>query len=119
MAPLDIELTETKKFALDVLACFDELAKPEISNSIMVKIWDYVRNRTFKIILRKPDEELKTALRQVYEKLGPMFADVDLSEQIRKGEELGSPPVPDVGDLARVKKLTNTTQKELLEELGF
>ncbi len=119
MAPFNIELSETKQFALNVLSCFDDLAKPEINNSVMLKIWDFVRNRTFKIILKKPDAELKEALRKVHATLGPMFKDVDLSEEIRAGEKLGSVKIPDVGELARVRKLTNQTAADVLAELGF
>lgn len=114
-----LELSETKQFALKVLDCFDDLAKPEIKNSVMLKVWEFVKGRTYKIILRKPDIEIRTSLRKVHETLGPMFNDVDLSEQIRHGELLGSPRIPNVGNLAKIKKLTDTSKEDILRELNL
>ena len=111
------ELSIVKEFALKTLNCFDDLAKPEIKNRVMLKLWDYLKNYTFKIILRKPDAELKEKLKQVHETLGPLFADVQMSEEIKQGEKLGSPIIPDVGELAKVKSLTNSNK--LLKELGL
>lgn len=108
------DVSIVKEFALKTLSCFDDLAKPEIKNRVMLKIWEYLRNYTFKIILRKPDAELKAKLRQVHQTLGPLFNDVDISEEIKKGEELGSPVIPNIGELGKIKSLTSN---ELLKEL--
>jgi len=117
MAPLN-ELSQVKQFALKTLGCFDELAKPELNNRIMIKVWNYVRDYTFKIILRKNDDELKIKLFQVYKTLGPLFTDVEMSEQIKEGEKLGSVKIPDVGELAKIKQLT-VTSEDLLKELNL
>jgi len=109
--------SEIKQYAFKTLECFDNLAKPEIKNRIMVKVWEYVRNYTFKIILRKPDKELRLKLFQVYQVLGPLFKDTELSLEIQKSESLGSVKVPDVGELGKVRKLTVTSDKETLEIL--
>ena len=118
MDPLN--LTETKQFALKTLACFDDLAKPEIKNRVMLKIWDYIKNYTFKTILKKPDDELKTKLYEVYKVLGPMFKDTEMSAQIKMGESMGSPKIPDVGELAKIKRLApSDSDLELLKELNL
>lgn len=108
-----------KQFALNTLQCFNDLAQPEIHNRIVRKFWEYMRDYTYKIIMKKPDSELRIKLKQVHETLGPLFNDVDISEQIKEGEKLGSPEIPRVGELARVKELTQDTEKELMKELGF
>ena len=111
MAPL----SQVKEFAVKTLECFDELAKPEIKNRVMLSVWNYIKKYTFKIILRKPDKELKEKLLQVYKTLGPLFTQTDLSIQIHQGEKLGSPKIPNVGELARIKELTSS--EDLLKEL--
>jgi len=110
------DISIVKKFALETLDCFDELAKPEIKNRVMEKIWNYVKGYTFKKILRKPDEEIKTKLFKIHTTLGKMFKDIDMSVEIKEGEKLGSIKIPNVGELAKVKELTTTTD-ELLKEL--
>ena len=85
----------------------------------MASVWNYVRSYTAKVILRKPDQELKDKLFKVHKTLGPLFAETDLSVEIAKGKALGSPEIPQVGELARIQKLTNTNKEELLKELGF
>ena len=86
----------------------------------MRKIWEYVQNYTHKIIMKKSDTELKSMLLDVYQTLGPMFNDVDMSQQINQAEKLGSPKIPPVGELAKVRELTNnTSSQDLLEELGY
>ena len=109
-------LSEVKAFAVKTLDCFDELAKPEIKNRFMRRIWDYLKGYTLKIILKKPDAELKLKLYEVYKTLGPLFNDTSLSVEIQKGEALGSPKIPNVGELARIKNLVNI-KSELLKEL--
>lgn len=110
------QVSEVKQFALRTLECFDDLAKPELKNRVMLKIWEYLRNYTFRIILRKPDNELKLKLKSIHETLGPLFSDVDISQELRKGEALGSPKIPNVGELAKVRNLTASAE-ELLNEL--
>ena len=112
------QLSQVKQFAMATLQCFDNLAQPEINNRVMRKIWEYVRNYTYKIILKKNDSELKEKLKEVYVTLGPMFNDVDMSRQIAEGEKLGSPQIPRVGELAKIKDLT-VNQTDLLKELGY
>ena len=41
----------------------------------------------------------------MYVTLGPMFNDVDMSRQIAEGEKLGSPQIPRVGELAKIKDI--------------
>ena len=108
-------LSDVKEYAVKTLNCFDELAKPEIKNRVMGKLWDYIKSYTFKIILRKPDKELKQNLLKIHNTLGPLFNDVKMSVEIREGENLGSPKIPNVGHLAKIKNLTSCD--ELLKEL--
>jgi len=118
MDPLN-DFSIVKQFALRTLECFDEIAKPEIKNSVMVKIWNYLKGYTFKKILKKPDQELKETLYKVYCVLGPLFKDLDISNEIKAGELLGSPKIPDVGEMAKVKPLAVDHTAKILKELGF
>ena len=69
-----------------------------------------------KIILKKPDKELRLKLFEVYKTLGPLFDQTSLSVEIQKGETLGSPKIPNVGELGRIKNLVDS-KAELLKEL--
>ena len=114
--------TPPKEFALKVLNGFDELARPEIQNVLIAKIWDYVKSYSERIILRKPDEEIQIKLLSIHKIFSEHFKDVDLAVEIKKGELLGSIPVPNVGHLAQVKKLNiedNQKAAELIKELGL
>ena len=78
----------------------------------MRKVWDYVKSYTNKIVLNKDDSELESKLYKVYEKLHPKFQDVDLGVQMQIGEKLGSPKIPNVGDLAKKRKLVKIDDAE-------
>ena len=114
--------TPPKEFALKVLNGFDELARPEIQNVLIAKIWDYVKSYSERIILRKPDEEIQIKLLSIHKIFSEHFKDVDLAVEMKKGELLGSIPVPNVGHLAQVKKLNiedNQKAAELIKEYGL
>jgi len=104
-----------KEFSFKVLDCFDELARPELKNIVMIKIWNYVRGYSKKIIEKKPDQELQEKLFKVYEILHPMFKDTEISVSINAGESLGSPKIPNVGELAKTKKLTKVNERQALK----
>ena len=108
---------------MEVLEVFDELAKPELKNRIMIKIWQIVKDRTFNIILRKPEEEINDKLLIIHQKLSQRFKDLDNSIEINAAEQMGSVKIPDVGELSRVKKLTSIPSakqaEEILKELNF
>lgn len=113
--------SDDKRFALEVLQIFDELAQPEIKNRVMGKIWGYVLNYIHKIILKKPDEEINASLLTIYKKLHPKFQQVDLSLEIQKQEKFSGVKIPNVGELARQRnlvKLDENKLNELLEEFG-
>jgi len=119
---MNTPLSDEKKFALEVLDIFDDLARPEIKNRVFGKIWGYVKNYTFRIILKKPDQEITEKLLIVHKKLNSRFQDVNNSIEINKAEELGSVKIPPVGDLYKIKKLTQINQnqaEELMKELMF
>ena len=115
------KISDTKKFALETLEIFNELAQPEIKNAIMQKVWGFVKNRTFQIILRKPDEEIQEKLIKIQKQLNKKFSDLDMSVEINESEQkFNSVPIPDVGELAKIKKIVAAPKNEdLLEELGF
>jgi len=115
-------LSNEKQFALEVLDIFDDLAKPEIKNRLFVKIWDYMKSYTFKIILKKPDNEITEKLLIIHKKLNSRFQDVNNSVEINEAEKLGSVKIPEVGDLYRIKKLAQVNKhqvEELVKELTF
>ena len=119
---MNTPLSEEKKFALEVLDIFDELARPEIKNRVFAKIWDYVKSYTFRIILKKPDHEIIEKLLIVHKKLNTRFQNVNDSIEINKAESMGSVKIPPVGELFRIKNLTRVNKeqaKQLMEELSF
>lgn len=116
------QLSKPKEFALKVLDGFDSLAKPEIKNVIFQKIWDYVSNYSKNIILKKPDEELQIKLFSIYKVFKEHFDNVEMAVEIKKGEALGSPKIPNLGDIAKVRELTNMDNQKalkIIEELGL
>ena len=115
---MDTNPSKVKQYAIKTLDCFDQLAKPEIKNRVMSKIWDYVKSYTLKIIMRKPDPEIKDKLFRIHQTLNPLFSDLDASIEMKKGELLGSPKIPNVGELGKIKELTSEKSViELLQEL--
>ncbi len=115
-------LSNEKQFALEVLEIFDDLAKPEIKNRVFAKIWDYVKSYTFRIILKKPDNEIIEKLLIVHKKLNTRFQNVNDSIEINKAEAMGAIKIPEVGELFKVKQLTQINKKQaeqLAKELRF
>ena len=115
-------LSEEKKFAIEVLDVFDELARPEIKNRIFARIWNYVKQYTFRIILKKPDHEITEKLLIIHKKLNSRFQDVNNSIEINKAEAMGSIKIPPVGELYKIKNLTKINKeqaKQLMQELEF
>lgn len=115
-------MSEIKKYAYETLDCFDELAKPEIKNIVFDKIWKFVYNYVHKIIGKKPDSELKEKLEKIHNTLNPLFVKAEISLGIKEGEKLGSPQIPNVGELAKIRALTAKDEQkalELVKELGL
>ena len=119
---MNTPLSEEKKFAVEVLDIFDDLAKPEINNRVFAKIWEYVKNYTYRIILKKPDHEITEKLLIIHRKLNSRFQDVNNSIEINKAEAMGSIKIPPVGELYKIKNLTKTNKEQaskLMQELEF
>ena len=119
---MNTPLSEEKKFAVEVLDIFDDLAKPEIKNRVFAKIWEYVKNYTYRIILKKPDHEITEKLLIIHRKLNSRFQDVNNSIEINKAEAMGSIKIPPVGELYKIKNLTKTNKEQankLMRELEF
>ena len=116
------QLSKPKEFALKVLTGFDELARPEIQNTLVAKLWDYIKNYTQKIVLKKSDEELQIKLFKIHKTFKEHFDNVDMAIEIKKGEALGSPVIPNLGQMAEIRKLTEMDNKKalsIIEELGL
>jgi hypothetical protein len=115
-------ISKSKEFAINILNGFDELARPEIQNALMAKIWNYIRNYSHKVILKKPDEEIQIKLLKIYKIFNEYFTDLDMAIEIKKSEALGSIPVPNVGKMAEIKKIMESDKikaLELIKELGL
>ena len=115
-------LSKPKEFALKVLKGFDELARPEIQNSLIDKLWNYIRDYAKGKILKKPDEELQIKLFKIHKTFKDYFDDIDMAIEIKKGEALGSPIIPDLGSIAEIRKLTamdNQKALKIIKELGL
>ena len=119
---MNTPLSEEKKFAVEVLDIFDELAKPEIKNRVFAKIWEYVKGYTYRIILKKPDHEITEKLLIIHRKLNTRFQNVNDSIEINKAEAMGSVKIPPVGELYKIKNLTKINKEQadkLMQELEF
>jgi len=119
---MNTPLSSEKQFALEVLDVFDDLARPEIKNRVFAKIWDYVKSYTFRVIMKKPDNEIIEKLLIIHKKLNSRFQDVTDSIEINKAEALGSIKIPNVGHLGKIKSLTKINKEQaqqLMEELKF
>jgi len=97
---------EIKQFAFEVLDVIDELIKPEIKSSIISKFWGFFTGHAKKKILQKPDNEIIEKLMIIQKKLNSRFQDLDSSIEINEAEKLGAVKIPMVGNLARIKNLT-------------
>ena len=116
------QLSKPKEFALKVLDGFDALAKPEIKNGIIEKIWDYVASYSKRVILKKPDEEIQIKLFSIYKVFKEHFDNVEMAVEIKKGEALGSPKIPNLGDIAKIRAITdmdNQKALKIINELGL
>jgi chromatin remodeling complex protein RSC6 len=114
--------SKVKEFSLKVLEGFDELARPEIQNQVIAKLWDYIKNYARKVVMKKPDAELQIKLFKIHKTFKEHFDNVDMAIEIKKGEALGSPKIPNLGDMANIRKLTDMENKKalkLIEELGL
>ena len=80
--------SNVKDFALRVLDAFDKMARPEIKNIIMQKIWNYVKGYSMNIIMRKPDVEIKLKLQEIHGILDPLFKKVDTAYQLKQSKKL-------------------------------
>lgn len=107
--------SKTKEFALAILDGFDRLARPEIQNVLVAKIWDYVKNYSQRIITRKPDEEIQIKMFEIYKVMKEYFDNVDMAIEIRKGEELGSPTIPNIGEIAKARAITDMDSKKAMQ----
>lgn len=67
------------------------MARPEIKNVIMEKIWNYVKNYSMNIILKKSDVELKLKLQEIHDILDPLFKKVDMANELKISKNLNSP----------------------------
>ncbi len=116
------QLSKPKEFAIKVLEGFDELARPEIQNQVIAKLWDYIKNYAKKVIIKKPDEELQIKLFKIHKTFKEHFDDIDMAIEIKKGEALGSVKIPNLGEMAEIRKLIDMDNKKalsLIEELGL
>jgi len=82
-----------KQFALKVVDSFDRMARPEIKNVIMEKIWNYVASYSKNIIMKKPDVELKLKLQEIHGILDPLFKKVDMANELKLSKNLNDETV--------------------------
>ncbi len=108
--------SDTKQFAFEVLDVIDDLVKPEIKYSFIEKFWHFFTGYAKKKILNKPDNEIIEKLLIIQRKLNSKFSDLEKSVEINLAQKLGSPQIPKVGDLEKIRKLTidpKALEKEL------
>jgi len=113
-------LSNEKQFALEVFDIFTQLAEPEIKSNIIRRFWNMFEGYAKKKILNKPDNEIIEGLLVIHRKLNSRFKDLDNSVSMNVSEQLGSVPIPNVGELARVKNLTKVSKaqaEQLIKEI--
>jgi len=103
---------EIKGFALEVLDVIDELIRPEIKSSVIAKFWSFFTGHAKKKILKKPDHEIIEKLLIIQKKLNSRFMDLHNSVEINESEKMGSVKIPNVGELGKIKKLTQVNIKQ-------
>ena len=103
---MPMPLSDAKQFGIEVLDLIDELVKPEIKYSFIEKFWHFFTGYAKKKILDKPDNEIIEKLLLIQKKLNSKFDKLSQSVEINKAEKMGSVPIPNVGELAQIKKLT-------------
>lgn len=116
------QLSTPKEFAIKVLEGFDDLARPEIQNAVIAKLWDFIKNYARKVILKKPDEELQIKLFKIHKVFKAHFDNIDMAIEIKKGEALGSPKIPNLGEIAEIRKITqmdNDKALQLIKDLNL
>lgn len=101
-----------KGFAFQVLDAFDQMARPEIQNVVMKKIWDYVKSYSARIIFKKPDSELEAKLKQIHTILNPLFTKVDNAKSISESYKLGSPKLIKTASTKDIIELSEALDRE-------
>ena len=101
-----MSLSDAKQFGLEVLDLIDELVKPDIKYGFIDKFWNWFTDHAKKKILNKPDNEIIEKLLLIQKKLNSKFENLSKSVEINQAEKLGAVPIPPVGELAQIKKLT-------------
>lgn len=96
-----------KSYAFKVLEAIDKMARPEVQNPILGRIWDFIKNYTARKILAKPDSELQKKLKDIHDILNPLFTQVNIATGISQGEKLGSPPIPRIGNIKEIMELVD------------
>ena len=102
--------SDAKQFGIEVLDLIDELVKPEIKYSFIEKFWHFFTGYAKKKILDKPDEEIIEKLLLIQKKLNSRFENLSKSVEINIAEKMGAVPIPTVGELAQIRKLTLTPE---------
>jgi len=119
-----MSLSEEKQFALEVLDIFDELARPEITNRVIRQIWYGLELLHFPgvykwmqgLIIKKSDVEINAKMLIIYRKLNSRFRDLDKSVEINVMEKINpGVSIPNVGELAKVKKLTTISEAQAIQ----
>ncbi|MDA1136906.1 MAG: hypothetical protein O2916_11770 [Proteobacteria bacterium] len=116
------QLSTPKEFAIKVLEGFDNLARPEIQNAVISKLWDFIKNYAKKVIIKKPDEELQIKLFKIHKVFKEHFDNIDMAIEIKKGEALGSPIIPNLGEISEIRKITkmdNDKALQLIKDLNL
>ena len=112
-------LSDAKQFGIEVIDLIDELVKPEIKYTIIDRFWNFFPGYAKKKIINKSDNEIIETLLLIQKKLNSKFENLSISVEINKAEKLGAVPIPPVGELAKIKKLTMSKEqiKQLEQEL--
>ena len=84
------------------------MARPEIQNIVMKKVWDYVKSYTSGIIFRKPDKELQEKLKQIHDILNPLFTKASIVHGIIEGEKLGSVRIARIGNIREIMSIVES-----------
>jgi len=113
-------LSEIRELANNVLEAYNQLAKSQVQHSWTDKIWDviyrYVRNT---IIPKKSEEELQREMYLIFKTMQPYFQRLATNEQANEGKQLGSIPIPPVGQLDKDVKLVQISIEDKQKVLEY
>jgi DNA-binding PucR family transcriptional regulator len=86
--------SEVKQAAFLVLNGIDRIARSRIKNQFVMRFWNwFVVSHGKNVIITMTDDELKTAMKEGYDALKPIYEKVNVARQLREAEKINDPVI--------------------------